>query len=205
MSLHTMQIIKVFISFVLLATSLHCFAEKEELVYLNLGPLPNEARVNKIEKEILEKTITAMKIQKEKWSKFEGMKISYIVKQETVSIGENDPCGTLPIKVILKDRHLISAKYAASGGKCKQGQSIGSKQKEMYWLSLTPTELYNRIGLAQEQLKCYLGEGEKYCMPTALRVTYDERYGFPIKMEDFGELVMDYSWSLEVSNLEVTM
>jgi hypothetical protein len=200
-----MQIIRVFISFVLLATSLSCLAEKEELVYLNLGPLPNEARVYKIEKEVLEKTITAMKIQKEKWSKFEGMKISYIVRQETISIGENDPCGTLPIKVILKDRRLISAKYAASGGKCKQGQSIGSKQKEMYWLSLTPNELYSRIELTQEQLKCYLGEGEKYCMPTALRVTYDERFGFPIKMEDSGELVMDYYWSLEVTDLEVAM
>jgi hypothetical protein len=75
----------------------------------------------------------------------------------------------------------------------------------MYWLSLTPNDLYGRIELAQEQLKCYLGEGEKYCMPTALRVTYDERFGFPIKMEDSGELVMDYYWSLEVTDLEVAM
>ena len=200
-----MQIIKVFITFVLLAASLSCLAEQEELIYLNLGPLPNEARVYKIEKEVLEKTIEAMKIQREKWSNFQSMKISYVVKQEIISITENDQCATLPIKVTLKDRRLISAKYAASGGACKQGQSISSKQKEMYGLYLTPNDLYRRIELAQEQLKCYLGEGEKYCMPTALSVTYDERFGFPIKMKDSGALVMDYYWSLEVTGLEVAM
>ena len=200
-----MQIILIFISLFFLAISLSCRAEKDELVYLNLGPLPNEARVNKEQKEILEKTIAAMKFQKSKWLNFEGMKISYIVKQETISIGKNDPCGTLPIKVTIKNHHLISAKYAASGGKCKQGQPVSSKQKEIYGLSLTPNDLYSRVELAQEQLKCYSGECTEHSMATALRVTYDERFGFPIKMEDFGELVMDYYWSLEVTDLEVTM
>ena len=198
-----MKISRLLIGVMFLGSSLPSLDEKEELIYLNLGPLPSERRIYDAEMQILNNTLAAMRIQKQKWTQFAGMNISYVVKQETVSATQADPCGTLPIRVILKDRRLSSATYAASGGECKQGQSVSSELKQSYGLFLTPDDLYLRIKLAEEQLKCYLGKGEEHCTPTALSVTYDERFGFPIKMEDHGQPVFDYSWSLEVTDLEV--
>jgi len=68
---------------------------------------------------------------------------------------------------------------------------------------LTPEELFHRVAMGKDALRCYKESGETRCMATTLRVAYDEKSGLPLKIEDYSESVSDYYWSLEVSELKV--
>jgi hypothetical protein len=179
---------------------------KEEIVYLNLGPTDLDRWMDSIlkkEQQELEKSLLELPANKVKWNNVSNSKITYIVKQKLVGVIEQDPCETLPIRVILRNGNLISARYTESGGTCSAGQSVKPillKGKNLY---ITPKQLFGRIEDAKEQLKCYLKHHAGYCNRSSLKVNYSEQYGLPLHMEDHDYFTSDYFWSLEVSELEV--
>ena len=179
---------------------------KEEIVYLNLGPTDLDRWMDgvlKKEQEILEKSLLELPQNKVKWNRVSNSEITYIVTQKFVGVTVQDSCETLPIKVVLKNGHLKSAKYTKSGGKCLQGQSVKSKLRKENSLYITPSEIFGRVEEAKEQLKCYFPNQEYYCHRSSLKVNYSEKYGLPLSMEDQDYFTFDYFWSLEVSELEV--
>lgn len=99
-------------------------------------------------------------------------------------------------------RRLVSAIYGVSGGDCKKGRPVkrGSKHPEGQYM--TPNEFFQKIADATNQLRCYESNRDLSCMPTSLRVRYQQESGLPIKLEDYGALVFDYYWSLEVSDIQ---
>jgi len=138
-----------------------------------------------------------------KWESQQGVTLTYIVSQRTVGLVSPEACEGLPIRVRVIAGRLARATYAASGGRCQAGQTVGRARARADHLYLTPAEFFGRIAEARKQLKCYSIDHQPGCLPTALRVTYDERFGFPIKMEDYSAGVADYYWSLEVSEIRV--
>ena len=181
-------------------------SEKEEVVYLNFGPTDLDrwnTKMLKEEQQVLEKSLHDLPTNKVKWNSVSNSRITYVVRQKFVSIGLQDPCETLPIKVVLKNGKLISAKYTESGGKCLRGHSVKSKFRKESNLYITPSEIFGRVEEAKEQLKCYFPNHEGYCRRSSLKVNYSEKYGLPLSMEDQDFFTVDYFWSLEVSELEV--
>lgn len=181
-------------------------SEKEGIVYLNLGPTDLDRwmeSVLKDERKILEKSLFELPSNKIKWSSVSRSQVSYVVTQKFVSIGEQDPCETLPIRVVFKDGKFLSAKYTQSGGKCLRGQSVKPKIWKDSHLYITPSEIFGRVEEAREQLKCYIPNHADYCRRSSLKVSYSEKYGIPLSMEDQDYFTFDYFWSLQVSELEV--
>jgi hypothetical protein len=153
------------------------------------------------EQENLETVLRDLPAHTLKWAAFKQSTLSYIVKQKFAGLLVPDPCEGLPIQVKIVRGQLQSAVYVKSGGRCKAGNSAGPTGPSQERLYLTPEDFFWRVAQAEEQLSCYkkpLG-----CMPTSLYVTYDEKLGIPIKLEDYSQSVSDHYWSLEVSNLQL--
>jgi hypothetical protein len=96
----------------------------------------------------------------------------------------------------------MSAVYESSGGHCKRGAPASRKSPRGQNRYLTPDQLFQRIAEAEKELRCYKQSPTAACLATALRVTYDEKTGLPLKIEDYSDVVSDYYWSLEVTDMQ---
>jgi hypothetical protein len=161
--------------------------------------LPIEVR----EQENLEAVVRGLPVQRAKWATFSKSTLTYVVKQKSTGLLVPDPCEGLPIRVTIIKGAFQSAQYESSGGRCHKGQNAGRKSITGERLYLQPRELFQRIAEAKTQLDCYRQAEPRSCLPTTLRVTYDEKLGMPTKLEDYSELVSDYYWSLEITDIRL--
>jgi len=174
---------------------------ESSIVYLD--PSPYALKVHEAERTTLEDTIASLGPNRAKWEAQNVSRLSYVVKQHSDGLLIPDPCSELPIHVEIRGTHLISATYAATGGRCLMGEPVKRGPKHPEGQYLMPNEIFNKAEDAKDQLRCYLPDATIGCLPTALRVTFEEKLGLSIKMEDYSELVSDYYWSLEISRIEV--
>jgi len=152
------------------------------------------------EQRHLEEVLRALPGQVEKWRAGAPRSVTYVVKQGLSDILEPDPCEFLPIRVTIVRDRLASAVYESSGGRCKRGETASGKSPRGQDRYLTPDQLFQRIAEAEKELQCYRWAG---CHATAIRVSYDEKTGLPLKIEDYSGVVSDYYWSLEVTNMQL--
>jgi hypothetical protein len=154
------------------------------------------------EQRQLEEVLRALPVQMKKWRAASNHSLTYVVKQGMVDLLMPDPCESLPIRVTIVRDRLISAVYESSDGPCKRGAPAGRKSPRGQDRYLTPDQLFQRIAEAEKQLHCYRQSAAAACLATALRVTYDEKTGLPLKIEDYSDVVSDYYWSLEVTDMQ---
>lgn len=152
------------------------------------------------EQKHLEVVLQALPAQVQKWRATSHRSVTYVVKQGLSDLLVPDPCESLPIRVTIVRGRLTSAVYESSGGRCKRGAPASRKSPRGQERYFTPEQLFHRIAQAEKELRCYTTAD---CLATALRVTYDEKTGLPLKIEDYSDAVSDYYWSLEVSDVQV--
>jgi len=155
------------------------------------------------EQKNLEAVLEALPAQMAKWRAVSHRSVTYVVKQSLADMLVPDPCEALPIRVVIDRGRLLSATYEASAGNCKKGTPASRKSPRDQHRYLTPDELFHRVAKGKEELRCYKESADVGCLATTLRVTYDEKCGLPLKIEDYSETVSDYYWSLEVTELKV--
>jgi hypothetical protein len=155
------------------------------------------------EQQNLEAVLRELPLQRSKWTAFSDSNVTYVVTQKSVGLLTPDPCEGLPIRVKISHGRLQSAVYDSSAGHCRKGHAAGRKSPTGEHLYFTPDEFFQRIGMAQEQLRCYKLSLPRGCLPTSLHVTYEEKLGFPTKLEDYSQNMSDYYWSLEVADIKV--
>ncbi len=155
------------------------------------------------EQQQLEAVLRALPVQLEKWRAASSHSVTYVVKQGLVDLLVPDPCESLPIRVTIVRDRLVSAVYESSGGDCKRGVPANRKSPRGQDRYLTPDQLFQRIAQAEKELRCYKQPAPAACVATALRVTYDEKTGLPLKIEDYSDVVSDYYWSLEVVDMQL--
>ena len=148
------------------------------------------------ERDRFARTLEEYPVHEASWNAKQNVTLAYTVRQGTVSLLVADPCEWLPIKVRIVNGQLRSAIYSASGGKCVAGSRATTTG-----LYLTPSALFSLIAASRAKLQCYSAPIETGCLPSALRVTYDGIYDFPIKIEDYSEGVSDYYWHLEITDI----
>jgi hypothetical protein len=155
------------------------------------------------EQQQLEAVLQTLPFQLEKWRAASSHSVTYVVKQGLVDLLVPDPCEALPIRVTIVRDRLVSAVYESSGGHCKRGAPANRKSPRGQDRYLTPDQLFQRIAQAERELGCYRQSAPAACLATALRVTYDEKTGLPLKIEDYSDVVSDYYWSLEVTDVRL--
>jgi hypothetical protein len=191
-----LRLIAILLAIVVGAVPTSAFAAEPVTVY-TISPTLLAERAS------LERVINDYPKYKAKWESQRHITLTYTVTQKTVGLITPHDCEELPILVRVVDGRLAKATYATSGGRCRAGENVGRVRARANHQYLTPAEFFERVAEAKKQLKCYLIGGPPACMPTTLRVTYDDRFGFPVKMEDYSEAVADFYWSLEVSDIRV--
>ncbi|HTU68358.1 MAG TPA: hypothetical protein VMF52_20615 [Steroidobacteraceae bacterium] len=155
------------------------------------------------EQQQLEAVLRALPAQVEKWRATSHRSVTYVVKQSHADMLVPDPCEGLPIRVTMVRDRLLSAVYESSGGHCKRGAAASSRSPRGQKRYFVPDQLFQRIAQAEKELRCYKQPATTDCLATALRVTYDEKTGLPLKIEDYSDVVSDYYWSLEVTDIQV--
>ena len=153
------------------------------------------------EQRQLETVLRALPAQMEKWRATAHRSVTYVVKQGLSDLLMPDPCEALPIRVTLVQGRLMSAVYEASAGNCRRGEPASRKSPRGHDRYLTPDQLFRRITQADKELQCYKQSGA--CLATALHVTFDEKTGLPLKIEDYSDVVSDHYWSLEVTDMQL--
>jgi hypothetical protein len=154
------------------------------------------------EQRNLEAVLRDLPAHKSQWAAFAKATLTYVVRQASEGMLPPDPCEGLPIRVKISRGLLQSAYYESSGGHCRKGQPAGHTSPTGGRLYLTPDDFFQRIAEAEQQLRCYK-QPERGCLPTSLRVAYDQKLGLPTKLEDYSVLVSDYYWSLEVTEIHL--
>jgi hypothetical protein len=155
------------------------------------------------EQQQLEAVLRALPAQVEKWRAASHRSVTYVVKQGLADLLVPDPCESLPIRVTIVRDRLMSAIYESSGGNCKRGAPASHKSPRGQDRYLTPDQIFQRVAKAEKELRCYNQTATAACIATALRVNYDEKTGLPLKIEDYSDVVPDYFWSLEVTDMRL--
>lgn len=186
-----------FVAALLMSSAASIFATDEPVtVYL-------KTPIEDAERQQLEAVLRALPSQQAKWREFANRSIEYVIRQGSVGMFEPDPCEHLPIRVKVVHGRLASAVYDSSGGRCKRGQAASRKSPDGRQRHLLPDELFERIAMNRDELRCYEGSGPEFCLATTLNVIYDEKLGLPTKIEDFSNVVSDHYWSLEVMEIKL--
>jgi hypothetical protein len=155
------------------------------------------------EQQQLEAVLRALPFQAEKWRTAPHRSVTYVVKQGLTDLLVSDLCESLPIRVTMIRDRLMSAVYESSGGHCKRGAPASRKSPGGQDRYFTPDQFFQRVAAAEKELRCYKDSAAAACLATALRVAYDEKTGLPLKIEDYSDVVSDYCWSLEVTDLQL--